>query len=83
MDSAIRRTTEHREEHNGISHANWRTCILQMICLLAQNFKTMTQKFVDLNTEVRKAGMYINHAKTKALRINDKHTNTIPLEENN
>jgi hypothetical protein len=35
------------------------------ICLLAQNFKYITEKLVDLNREARKDGMKMNQAKQK------------------
>jgi hypothetical protein len=50
-------------------------------CLLAQNFKDMTEKLVDLNRETREVGMKINQAKTKAVRINNKNENTLTLDE--
>jgi hypothetical protein len=51
------------------------------ICLLAQNFKDMTEKLVVLSREAREVGMRIDQAKTKAMRINNENTNTITLEE--
>jgi hypothetical protein len=40
----------------------------------------MTEKLVDLTREVRKVGMKINQAKTKAMRINNINKNTFILD---
>jgi hypothetical protein len=49
-------------------------------CLLAQNFKDITEKLVDLNREARKIGMKINQAKTKAMHVNNKNKNMLTLD---
>jgi hypothetical protein len=59
MDSVISRTTQHKER--GIQWDLTRKLedldFADDICLLAQNFKDMTEKLVDLNIEARKVGM--------------------------
>jgi hypothetical protein len=47
-----------------------------LVYLLAQSFKNMLEKLVDLNKEASEVGMKINQAKTKAMRINNKNTVT-------
>jgi hypothetical protein len=65
MDAVMKRTTKHKEEYNGISHVNWRTWISQTKDnILAQHFKDMTEKLVDLNRVARKIGMKNNQVET-------------------
>jgi hypothetical protein len=82
MDSVMRRTTEHKQR--GIQWDLTRKLedldFTNDICLLAQNFEDMTEQLVDLNREARKVGMKINPAKTKAMRINNKNTNTFTVD---
>jgi hypothetical protein len=48
------------------------------IYLLAQNFKDMSEKLVDLNREARKVGIKINQIKRKAMHINKNKNNFTP-----
>jgi hypothetical protein len=48
--------------------------------ILAQHFKYMAEKLVDLTIEARKVGMKINQTKTKAMPINNKNKNTFILD---
>jgi hypothetical protein len=82
MDSGMRRTTCHNERGIQWDLASKLEVLgfADDIYLLAQNFKDMTEKLVDLNREARKVRMKINQAKTKAMRINNKNKNNFILD---
>jgi hypothetical protein len=71
MYSVMRRTTEHKQR--GIQWNLTRKLedldFADDTCLLAQHFKDMTGKLVDLNREVRKVGKKINQTKIKILLL--------------